>query len=113
MGYFEYFTGLRLTPNFQGGEIITYDWRATALFGHPLSNALLTGTYLLVITGAGGRRFGMPRAHLPDRLQPRRHGGLWRPGRDRRSCSGCSRLRGSSAGIRRSGRPAFLAAAPP
>lgn len=57
IGYFEYLTGIRLTPNFQGGEIITYDWRATALFGHPLSNALLTGTYLLVITGAGGRRF--------------------------------------------------------
>lgn len=57
LGYFEYLTGFRLTPNFQNGEVVTYDWRATALFGHPLSNALLTGTYLLVITGAGGRRF--------------------------------------------------------
>jgi hypothetical protein len=57
IGYFEYVTGLRLTPYYQGAEIITYDWRATALFGHPLSNALMTGVYLLVLSGRGGRRF--------------------------------------------------------
>ena len=60
IGYFEYFTGLRLTPYFQGNEIITYDWRSTALFGHPLSNALLTGAYLLVLSGPAGRRFDTP-----------------------------------------------------
>ena len=57
IGYVEYLTGFRLTPNFINGEVVTYDWRATALFGHPLSNALLTGVYLLVLTGSGGRRF--------------------------------------------------------
>lgn len=57
IGYLEYTTGFRLTPYYMGSEVITYDWRATALFGHPLSNALITGAYLLVLAGGGGKRF--------------------------------------------------------
>lgn len=57
IGYLEYTTGFRLTPYYMGSEVITYDWRATALFGHPLSNALITGAYLLVLANGGGKRF--------------------------------------------------------
>ncbi|WP_029074593.1 VpsF family polysaccharide biosynthesis protein [Kaistia adipata] len=60
IGYLEYLTPFRLTPTYEHGEIVTYDWRATALLGHPLVNALATGTYLLILTGPGGRRFDMP-----------------------------------------------------
>ena len=60
VGYLEYLTPFRLTPTYQDGAIVTYDWRATALLGHPLINALATGTYLLILTGPGGRRFDMP-----------------------------------------------------
>ncbi|WEK48717.1 MAG: VpsF family polysaccharide biosynthesis protein [Candidatus Kaistia colombiensis] len=60
LGFAEYFTGWRLTPNYEGGTIITYDWRSTALLGHPLINALATGMYLLILTGPGGRRFDLP-----------------------------------------------------
>ncbi|BCP51878.1 hypothetical protein K32_04950 [Kaistia sp. 32K] len=60
LGYLEYFTPWRLTPVYQDGVIVTYDWRATALLGHPLINALSTGIYLLILTGPGGRRFDMP-----------------------------------------------------
>ncbi|WP_018181155.1 VpsF family polysaccharide biosynthesis protein [Kaistia granuli] len=60
IGYLEYFTPWRLTPNYEGGVHVTYDWRATALLGHPLVNALSTGIYLLILTGPGGRRFDVP-----------------------------------------------------
>jgi hypothetical protein len=60
IGYLEYLTPFRLTPTYQDGVIVTYDWRATALLGHPLVNALATGCYLLILTGPGGRRFDMP-----------------------------------------------------
>ncbi|MCX5519163.1 VpsF family polysaccharide biosynthesis protein [Kaistia defluvii] len=60
LGYAEYFTGWRLTPNYEGGALITYDWRSTALLGHPLINALATGVYLLILSGPGGRRFDLP-----------------------------------------------------
>ncbi|MBN9027743.1 MAG: VpsF family polysaccharide biosynthesis protein [Rhizobiales bacterium] len=60
LGFAEYFTGWRLTPYYSGGEVITYDWRSTALLGHPLINTLATGLYLLILTGPGGRRFDLP-----------------------------------------------------
>jgi len=60
LGYAEYFTGWRLTPYYEGGVLITYDWRSTALLGHPLINALATGLYLLILSGPGGRRFDLP-----------------------------------------------------
>jgi hypothetical protein len=59
LGYLEYLTPFRLTPTYQDGVIVTYDWRATALLGHPLVNALATGIYLLILTGPGGRRFDL------------------------------------------------------
>lgn len=52
IGILEYLSGLRLTPLVANGQELN-DWRSTALLGHPLSNAVLTGVYLLaLITGA-------------------------------------------------------------
>ncbi|MCJ2081743.1 VpsF family polysaccharide biosynthesis protein [Methylobacterium sp. J-090] len=48
----------RLVPYYIGDEIITFDWRSTALLGHPLQNAGVTAVYaLLLLTGLRG---GLP-----------------------------------------------------
>jgi hypothetical protein len=59
IGFAELLTGWRLTPHYDGGVLVTYDWRSTALFGHPLINSLATGVYLLILSGPGGRRFDL------------------------------------------------------
>ncbi|MDR3496599.1 MAG: VpsF family polysaccharide biosynthesis protein [Ancalomicrobiaceae bacterium] len=56
IGITEVATGLRLTPFTVSGEVISWDWRATALLGHPLDNAMITGLYLLAL------HFGADRA---------------------------------------------------
>lgn len=56
----EMVTPFRLVPIYLGDELVTYEWRATALFGHPLSNAALTGVYVLLLTGPAGRIFPTP-----------------------------------------------------
>jgi hypothetical protein len=55
IGFAEFGTGLRLTPYIAGGVLITDDWRSTALLGHPLGNALMTGCYVIVVMLGGGR----------------------------------------------------------
>ena len=55
IGIGEFITGLRLTPIVAAGIIIDDDWRSTALLGHPLANASLTGAYLLMLALGGGR----------------------------------------------------------
>jgi hypothetical protein len=57
LGIFEYGTGWRLTPMYDiDGTVMSYDWRSTALFGHPLANAFQDGTYLVALAlGAGSR----------------------------------------------------------
>jgi len=55
VGLGEFLTGLRLTPLVASGVIIDDDWRSTALLGHPLANASLTGCYLLMLAYGGGR----------------------------------------------------------
>src|SRR5438045_1573292 len=45
------------------GIELTGDWRSTALLGHPLANAVVTGVYILVLAVGGGR-------DLPDVLRP-------------------------------------------
>lgn len=54
----------RLVPFYIGDELITYDWRSTALLGHPLQNASVTAVYaLLLLTGLRGglpARWAMP-----------------------------------------------------
>ncbi|MCF6199078.1 MAG: VpsF family polysaccharide biosynthesis protein, partial [Hyphomicrobiaceae bacterium] len=51
----EFALGFRLTPLDAGGVIIEGDWRSSALLGHPLTNALMTGCYLIVLSLGGGR----------------------------------------------------------
>jgi uncharacterized protein YceK len=62
IGIGEFATGWRLTPLIAGGVIITDDWRSTALLGHPLANASLTGAYLLALALGGARDLPKPLA---------------------------------------------------
>ena len=55
LGLFEFLTGFRLTPMDVGGFIIEGDWRSSALLGHPLTNALITGCYLITLSLGGWR----------------------------------------------------------
>lgn len=55
VGIGEFATGFRLTPIVASGVVIEDDWRSTALLGHPLANASLTGSYLLLLALGGGR----------------------------------------------------------
>jgi hypothetical protein len=55
VGIGEFATGTRLTPLVAAGVVIEDDWRSTALLGHPLANASLTGAYLLMLALGGGR----------------------------------------------------------
>jgi hypothetical protein len=54
IGLVEFLSGLRLTPYIAGGILITDDWRSTALLGHPLGNALMTGCYIMLLLMGGG-----------------------------------------------------------
>lgn len=60
LGLSEYLLGFRLTPYVAGELELEADWRSTALFGHPLSNALITGVYMIVVTLGGGRDLPAP-----------------------------------------------------
>jgi hypothetical protein len=55
LGLGEFISGMRLTPYIAGGILITDDWRSTALLGHPLGNALMTGCYIMMLLMGGGR----------------------------------------------------------
>ncbi len=60
LALYEYVTGDRLTPYVAGTVLVENDWRSTALLGHPLNNAMLTGAYILLLfskNGAGLARF--------------------------------------------------------
>lgn len=50
LALFENITGHRLTPYVAGTYVVTHDWRATAFFGHPLVNGMLTGTYIIIMS---------------------------------------------------------------
>ena len=63
LGLYEFLTGFRLTPYTAGTLEIIDDWRATSLFGHPLGNAILTGSYVVAICCGGARE-------LPGLLRP-------------------------------------------
>lgn len=55
LGIVEFATGFRLTPLVAAGIVLDDDWRSTALLGHPLANASLTGSYLLLLALGGAR----------------------------------------------------------
>ena len=55
LGFYEVFTGFRLTPLVINGEELPDETRATALLGHPLANAILAGAYVVMLATGGGR----------------------------------------------------------
>jgi len=59
MALAEYLLGYQFFP--YRFEEIVYEWdkRSTALLGHPLEDALITGTYIVMLVGGGGP--GMPK----------------------------------------------------
>ncbi len=63
IGYYEFFSGARLIPLMAGELLLADEWRSSALFGHPLMNASLTGSYLLILAFGGGK-------DLPPLLRP-------------------------------------------
>lgn len=66
VGLAEYATGWRLTPLYEAdGTPMTYEWRASAIFGHPLLNAFVTGNYVVALAyGAAPRLPPLARAGL-------------------------------------------------
>jgi hypothetical protein len=63
LGIAEVGMGFRLTPLHIEGETLEEEWRASALIGHPLSNAMLTGSYMVLLLSGGAR-------DLPQLLKP-------------------------------------------
>ncbi|MCA0399964.1 MAG: VpsF family polysaccharide biosynthesis protein [Proteobacteria bacterium] len=61
IGIGEFATGLRLTPLTTGGVELASDWRSSALLGHPLGNALLTGCYAIALMLGGGGALSVPK----------------------------------------------------
>ncbi len=49
LGIVEVASGWRLTPLLVAGTELVWDWRASAFFGHPLENAMVTGLYALML----------------------------------------------------------------
>jgi hypothetical protein len=57
IGYAEVVFGFHMVPLYEKGQLATYDWRARALLGHPLNNALMTALYVVTLAlGYGPRR---------------------------------------------------------
>lgn len=54
LGIAEFIGGFRLTPMVIEGPPDESEWRSSALLGHPLSNALLTGVYGVALLAGGG-----------------------------------------------------------
>jgi hypothetical protein len=65
LGIYEFASGWRLTPFSAavGGIQFETDWRSSALLGHPLTNAMTTGVYVLALLQGAGR-------DLPALLRP-------------------------------------------
>lgn len=55
LGLAEYLLGFRLTPLVAGDQELVEDWRASALIGHPLANAVTMGAYMIIMSLGGGR----------------------------------------------------------
>ena len=63
VGLSEFLLGFRLTPLYVEGEVLEEEWRSSALMGHPLANAILTGCYMIMLVKGGAR-------DLPRLLRP-------------------------------------------
>lgn len=60
LGIAEFVFQFRLTPYVIEGVAYEQEWRSSALFGHPLSNALMTGCYVLALSLGGGKDLSPP-----------------------------------------------------
>lgn len=69
LGLAELASGLRLTPLVAAGIELTSDWRSSALLGHPLANAVVSGVYVLILALGGGRALAAPVKALAIALQ--------------------------------------------
>lgn len=49
LGFYEYFSKHRLIPMTLGKAVVVYDWRSSALLGHPLSAAGLVALYIMAL----------------------------------------------------------------
>ncbi len=49
LAFYEYGSGHRLIPITLGTELVTGDWRSTALLGHPLSAAAVVAIYIMAL----------------------------------------------------------------
>jgi hypothetical protein len=56
----EYVVDYRFFPYRFDGQAFEWDKRSTGLFGHPLENACLIGTYLMALVAGGGARMPRP-----------------------------------------------------
>lgn len=54
LGIYEFITAYHLTPLVVNGEVLVDEVRSTALLGHPLANAAIAGSYVLMLV-LGGR----------------------------------------------------------
>ena len=63
VGISEFLFGFRVTPLYIEGEVLEAEWRSSALLGHPLANAILTGCYMIMLVKGGAR-------DLPQLLRP-------------------------------------------
>ncbi len=60
IGIVEYVSGWRLTPYAIGSLVVDTDWRSTAILGHPLGNAAMTGAYAIAMALGGAREIPRP-----------------------------------------------------
>ncbi len=58
IGLVEYGSGWRVTPMRDIDGSIIWDWRSTALLGHPLNNAFVTGCWLVMLAAGAAPRLG-------------------------------------------------------
>lgn len=55
LALFEMASGWRLTPLVVNGELLENELRSSALMGQPLANAIMTGTYVMILACGGDR----------------------------------------------------------
>jgi hypothetical protein len=60
VGLSEFLFGFRITPLHIEGEVLEQEWRSSALLGHPLANALLTGCYMIMLLKGGDDDLSKP-----------------------------------------------------
>lgn len=60
LAFYEVATGFRLTPLVINGELLPDEPRATALLGHPLSNAMVAGAYVVMLALGGAKDLPSP-----------------------------------------------------